>query len=73
MPIISARPRVLAQYLLARGILVRPIGTPTVPAGREMVRICLHANQELDQLDYLVTLLSKWIIQEKKVGGVAHL
>ncbi|MBW0477378.1 hypothetical protein O181_017093 [Austropuccinia psidii MF-1] len=63
IPILSQRPRELARFLYHKGCLLRPIGTPTVPTGREQVRVCIHASQSIDQIDYLVEQLERWIIK----------
>ncbi len=45
--------RKLAHFLQQEGLAVMPILSPTVPAGSERIRICLHAfntEAELDQL-----------------------
>lgn len=61
IPILTDRPRELAKFLYRQGLLLRPIGTPTVPPGRQQVRVCLHANQTFEQVDYLVQQLDRWI------------
>jgi len=45
----------LAAVLSNAGFDVKPIRSPTVPAGTERVRICLHAHNTLDQVDRLCT------------------
>jgi 8-amino-7-oxononanoate synthase len=46
--------RALAEYLKARKFNVKPILSPTVPKGTERVRICLHGDNTIDQIDALV-------------------
>ncbi|PLW09887.1 hypothetical protein PCASD_24810 [Puccinia coronata f. sp. avenae] len=38
IPILTSHPRDLARFLYSKGFLVRPIGTPTVPSGREQCK-----------------------------------
>jgi len=49
--------RVLAGQVQAAGLDVRPILYPTVPMGRERLRIVLHAFNTLKEMDGLVRLL----------------
>ncbi|KAI7900824.1 pyridoxal phosphate-dependent transferase [Cokeromyces recurvatus] len=46
--------RALASYLNNKGFLVKPICSPTVPIGKERVRICLHGHNTIKQVDKLV-------------------
>jgi 8-amino-7-oxononanoate synthase len=45
----------------ALGLDVRPIVAPTVPAGKERIRICLHSYNTKDEVDRLVDALKKSI------------
>ncbi|GAM83295.1 hypothetical protein ANO11243_012820 [Dothideomycetidae sp. 11243] len=56
----SSRPRELAAFCQANGFLVRPIVPPTVPAGSERVRVCLHAGNTEDEIAGLVAAMSRW-------------
>ncbi|GAQ03662.1 8-amino-7-oxononanoate synthase [Aspergillus lentulus] len=56
-PIFSVRsrfPRQLAAACQQKGFVVRAIMAPTVPAGRERVRVCLHAGNTVEEIDGLV-------------------
>ncbi|KAF7174987.1 hypothetical protein CNMCM7691_005455 [Aspergillus felis] len=53
-PIFSVRsrfPRQLAAACQQKGFVVRAIMAPTVPAGRERVRVCLHAGNTVEEID----------------------
>ncbi|PWL24318.1 MAG: 8-amino-7-oxononanoate synthase [Fluviicola sp. XM-24bin1] len=50
--------RVLAEKLQASKIAVKPIYSPTVPDGKERLRICLHAYNTSEEIDRLITLLN---------------
>ncbi|EAW15673.1 aminotransferase class I/II-fold pyridoxal phosphate-dependent enzyme [Aspergillus fischeri NRRL 181] len=72
-PIFSARsrfPRQLAAACQQKGFVVRAIMAPTVPAGRERVRVCLHAGNTAEEIDGLVETFKVWLSQtmEKKVA-----
>ena len=43
-----------SQHLEALGLDVRPIRKPTVPGGKERLRICLHVHNSLAEIDQLV-------------------
>jgi 8-amino-7-oxononanoate synthase len=52
--------RRLASYLQEKGIFVKPILSPTVPAGLERIRICLHSFNTKEETDYLFQCLKKY-------------
>jgi 8-amino-7-oxononanoate synthase len=54
-------PRDLAQYCQQAGFVVRPVVPPTVPAGAERVRICLHTGNTEEQVDAFVEVVKRWI------------
>ncbi|KAI1452774.1 PLP-dependent transferase [Annulohypoxylon moriforme] len=61
IPIFTAYPRSLAEYCQRSGFMVRPIVAPTVPAGSERVRICLHSANTSDQIDGLCSAIEMWV------------
>ena len=68
-PIISLLtldPRSLAQYCQKAGFVVRAIVAPTVPAGFERVRVCLHSRNTLDQIEDFIRTVQRWIDIEKQ-------
>ncbi|KAH8695202.1 putative aminotransferase [Talaromyces proteolyticus] len=63
-PIFSIRtkyPRELARYCQERGLIVRPIMAPTVPRGKERVRVCLHAGNSYEEIDSLMSAIRQWV------------
>lgn len=57
----SPEARTLAAYCRqAARCVVRPIVYPTVPRGRERVRVCLHAGNTIAQVDALLAALKSW-------------
>jgi 8-amino-7-oxononanoate synthase len=46
--------KALANHLFEKGFFVRPILAPTVPVGKERIRICLHSFNTRDQIDGLL-------------------
>ncbi|GAB9470536.1 8-amino-7-oxononanoate synthase [Globisporangium polare] len=48
-----------AKQMIAMGIRVIPIRSPTVPKGSERFRIVIHANNTLREVDSLITALEK--------------
>ena len=69
LPVFTSQPRSLAQYCQARGYMIRPIVAPTVPIGKERVRICLHAGNTLDQIEGLVGAIEAWVINQQNGGA----
>ena len=53
----NARCRMVATALQQAGMIVKPILSPTVPAGTERIRVCLHAYNTPTQIDTLFNLL----------------
>lgn len=63
-PIISLRtslPRKLASACQGDGFIVRAIMPPTIPEGKERVRVCLHAGNTESQIDGLVRTIQTWL------------
>ncbi|RDW83825.1 aminotransferase class I/II-fold pyridoxal phosphate-dependent enzyme [Aspergillus mulundensis] len=63
-PIFSLRsnvPRELASVCQQRGYTVRAIMPPTVPVGRERVRVCLHAGNTVEEIDGLLETIAMWL------------
>lgn len=52
----------LGSYLQAEGFDVRPIVAPTVPAGQERIRICLHSYNSYEQLDALIAAMRAYAL-----------
>jgi 8-amino-7-oxononanoate synthase len=48
----------LAEKMNEKGIYTKPIFSPTVPQGKECVRICLHSFNTKEEIDYLIYLIS---------------
>ncbi|KAL4753523.1 hypothetical protein BDW72DRAFT_26698 [Aspergillus terricola var. indicus] len=68
-PIFSLRsdvPRVLASVCQERGYTVRAIMPPTVPAGKERVRVCLHAGNTVEEIDGLIETIATWLHRMEK-------
>ncbi|KAA8643336.1 aminotransferase class I/II-fold pyridoxal phosphate-dependent enzyme [Aspergillus tanneri] len=65
-PIFSLRspvPRELAAVCQRSGFVVRAIMAPTVPAGKERVRVCLHAGNTMEEIDGLIQTIGYWLNQ----------
>lgn len=60
VPILTAHPRPLSAYLLALGMNARPITWPTVPKGKDRVRVCFHAGNTRGDVDKLIMGIIKW-------------
>lgn len=50
----------LASFLHQQKYFVKPILSPTVPAGTERIRICLHANHTEDEIAALLQSIRQW-------------
>ncbi|KAF9536168.1 hypothetical protein CPC08DRAFT_771697, partial [Agrocybe pediades] len=60
IPVLTPHPRPLSAYLLALGMNARPITWPTVPKGKDRVRVCLHAGNTQEDLDKLIQGIISW-------------
>lgn len=67
--VLSREPRGLARFCQRGGFVVRAIVAPTVPAGTERVRVCLHAGNSLAEVDSLVARMAEWV--ESQAGPAA--
>lgn len=47
--------KAMAEFLFKKGFYVRPILSPTVPVGKERIRICLHTFNTIDEINMLLT------------------
>lgn len=61
IPILTPHARSLAAYLRTQGFNARPITWPTVPKGKERVRICLHAGNSRVEVKGLVREIVRWV------------
>ena len=59
--VLTSEPKPLAAYCQAHGFVVRGIVPPTVPAGSERIRICLHAGNTVEQIEALVRIIGIWV------------
>ncbi|MBV6485696.1 MAG: 8-amino-7-oxononanoate synthase [Flavobacteriales bacterium] len=64
----------VAENIQKNGFDVRPILSPTVPKGKERLRICLHSFNTKDEIDRLITQLNPSTTEDtlplRGVGGV---
>jgi hypothetical protein len=60
VPLITSQPHSLATQLRAAGYLTRPVVHPTVPKGKERVRVCLHAGNRSKDVAGLVLAIEIW-------------
>ena len=60
IPILTPHPRPLSAYLVALGMNVRAITWPTVPKGKDRVRVCLHSGNTKAELDRLADGVVAW-------------
>jgi len=58
--VLTAYPRPLSAFLYSRGMNARPITWPTVPKGKDRVRVCLHAGNTWAEVDRLVEAIMEW-------------
>ncbi|KAL5525929.1 hypothetical protein ACEPAG_7267 [Sanghuangporus baumii] len=64
IPILTPMPRPLSAHLRELGLNARPISWPTVPKGRDRVRVCLHAGNTKEEVNRLVEGVVSWAHRE---------
>ncbi|KFH45670.1 putative 8-amino-7-oxononanoate synthase-like protein [Hapsidospora chrysogenum ATCC 11550] len=69
IPLFTAHARSLAEYLQRRGFMVRPIVAPTVPAGTDRVRLCLHAGNTMEEVQGLCKAIDEWVAEKLSESG----
>lgn len=69
IPVFTSLPRSLAKYCQSKGIMVRPIVAPTVPKGKERIRVCLHAGNTIDEVKGLAGAVEAWVAM-RMVGTI---
>ncbi|MCU7548106.1 8-amino-7-oxononanoate synthase [Chitinophagaceae bacterium LB-8] len=57
----NERVKRLAEYVRQQGFFMKAILSPTVPAGSERLRICLHAFNSCRQIDQLLTAIKLFL------------
>jgi 8-amino-7-oxononanoate synthase len=55
--------KALSAHLFEKGFFVKAILSPTVPAGKERLRICLHLFNTTTQIDELLDLVKTYLTQ----------
>lgn len=61
--------RPLALYLQQRGYLVRPITYPTVPMGKDRVRICVHSDNTPHEIKGFARAVADWVETVASAGS----
>ncbi|TKY84925.1 hypothetical protein EX895_006005 [Sporisorium graminicola] len=73
IPLLTDHARDLAAHLRSNGLLARPICYPTVPKGEDRVRICVHADNTVEDIDRLIQCVRQWVdADERQLRGLAR-
>ena len=72
-PILTAHPVPLALYLRQYGYACAPVQYPTVPRGKERVRVVVHAGNKPEELEELVARLLEWAAAMQEQEAKARL
>ncbi|KAJ6440662.1 aminotransferase [Purpureocillium lavendulum] len=65
IPLFTSEARSLAQFCQERGFMVRPIVAPTVPAGSDRVRMCLHAGNTVEEVELFCKAVEGWVRRQQ--------
>jgi len=69
IPLMTSYPRPLSTHLQSSGLNVRPITWPTVPKGKERVRVCLHSGNNKEEIELLVKCTVDWALSAVGSGS----
>ncbi|KAK2460162.1 hypothetical protein APHAL10511_007841 [Amanita phalloides] len=69
IPLHTRYPRQLSAHLARLGMNARPITWPTVPKGKDRVRVCIHAGNTIEQVKNLAHAVSEWAVYTSGVGS----
>lgn len=64
MCVLSSEALDLAAHCRSNGFWVRAILPPTVPAGTERVRVCLHSGNTIQEVESLLVAIAGWVAQK---------
>ncbi|KAG0315373.1 hypothetical protein BGZ99_007507 [Dissophora globulifera] len=67
----NAKVNALSRELIQAGLNVKAIRFPTVPRGKERVRICFHSHNTMQQVDHLIQIVRRWIQHDLETGAGA--
>jgi 8-amino-7-oxononanoate synthase len=59
----TSKPRQLAAFCQRNGFIIRAIMPPTIPEGKERVRVCLHSGNTEAEIEGLVQTIQSWLDQ----------
>ena len=67
IPVMTSQPRSLSQHLSGLGVNAKPITWPTVPKGKDRVRVCLHAGLSMEDVMKLVHGIVGWAERQNTI------
>lgn len=70
IPVFTSHPRPLSAYLRAKGMNARPITWPTVPKGRDRIRVCLHYGNSRLEVEDLARAMVEWAREQVGQQGM---
>ena len=57
----NVKAKALSEYLFQEGFYAKAILSPTVPAGTERLRICLHSYNTIEEIDVLIRKVNQFL------------
>lgn len=67
IPLFTSRAKDLAAHCQKKGFMLRAVVAPTVPKGTDRVRLCLHADNTLEQVEGLCKAIESWCSVHSKL------
>ncbi|KAH8094529.1 pyridoxal phosphate-dependent transferase [Cristinia sonorae] len=71
--VFTSSPRPLSAYLRKKGMNACPITWPTVPKGKDRVRVCLHAGNTEKEVEVLAREMVAWAEAESEKSGASEI
>ncbi|KAK0435258.1 PLP-dependent transferase [Armillaria borealis] len=61
-PLLTSQAMKLAEYLNSKGYVAQAIPFPIVPKGQERIRVVIHAENTLSDIDTFITIILGWVM-----------
>ncbi|SJK99133.1 related to aminotransferase [Armillaria ostoyae] len=71
-PLLTSQAMKLAEYLNSKGYVAQAIPFPVVPKGQERIRVVIHAENTLSDIDAFIAIILNWVRYSKNTAVSKH-